>query len=269
MRKLLVFLVVFTILTSLTACSGGKNDDDKDDASAQTSTTVKSGDETTAATGGTTAAGTTAAWPAEFKAWGVPTISTAKVVTATNTSASGGLLVTGVNVIVNLKEVTKTDFESYREELLAQGYIMSANSLPEVMEAFEKPVTGGTIKITLSYSADSTTIVANNSAVAAAKDATDGGVTQWPASAKAIPEFTKGTYVETVSMGGEMYAITFSGITEDDLNWYRNTLKSAGFISQENEDTEGYAKMTANASYSVGFVKTGNKLQIYVAIGTF
>jgi hypothetical protein len=146
---------------------------------------------------------------------------------------------------------------------------VSANSLPEVMEVFEKTITGGTIKITLSYTADTTTIIVTNSAAAAAKDTTDGGKTQWPAAVKEVPEFTKGTYIETIAMGGNMYTITFSGITDADLDWYRNTLKSAGFVSQENQDTEGYAKMTGNASYSVGFAKTGNKLQIIVAFGTY
>jgi len=268
MKKFLALFMAIILSITLAACSG-----ERDISGEGTNSTTALPENTSAANSdaakGTTAAGTAVEWPEEFIAWNVPTIKTARVVSSNNTSMSGGVLVTGVNVIVNLKDVTKTDFESYREELIAQGYAANEDSLPEVMEVFEKPVTGGIIKITLSYTADSTTIIANNSAAAAAKDTTDGGKTQWPASAKAIPEFTKGTYVETVSMGGGMYAITFSGITDADLDWYRNTLKSAGFVSQENDDTEGYAKITANASYSVGFVKTGTKVQIIVASGTF
>lgn len=268
MKKRLVFLAVFAMITSLAACSGGK-DNPGDDKSAQTSTTFVSVNETAADTGSTTAAGTAVSWPEEFKAWDVPIIKTAKVVSSTNTSMSGGVLVTGVNVVVNLKDVTKADFESYRAELTSKGFAASTNSLPDVMEVFEKPVAGGTIKITLSYTADSTTIVANNSAAAAAKDTTDGGKTQWPAAVKGIPEFTKGTYVETIDMGGNMYTITFSGITDADVDWYRNKLTSNGFVSQENEDTEGYGKMTGNTAYSVGFEKVGDKLQIIVAFGTY
>lgn len=268
MKKFMALFMAILLTASLTACSGEKDNTGNDKNSTATQAEKTTAD-SNSATGGTTAAGASVQWPEEFKAWDVPTINTARVVSSTNTSMSGGVLVTGVNVIVNLKDVTKADFESYRAELISKGYIASKDSLPEVMEVFEKQVTGGIIKITLSYTAEGTTIVANNSAAAAAKDTTDGGKTQWPASAKAIPEFTKGTYVETVSMGGEMYAITFSGITDADLDWYRDTLKNAGFISQENEDTEGYAKMTGNASYSVGFIKTGNKVQIIVASGTF
>lgn len=120
----------------------------------------------------------------------------------------------------------------------------------------------------------------NNTATQAEKTTADsnsatGGTTaagtsvQWPAAVKEVPEFTKGTYIETIPMGGNMYTISFSGVTDADLDWYRGKLASSGFISQENEDTEGYAKMTGNATYSVGFTKTGSKLQIIVAFGTY
>jgi len=262
MKKILAFLMASVLMASLVACGS-----DKDSPADKNSSTSALAEDTTAA-GGTTAAVTGVEWPEEFDKWGVPIIKSAKVALADNTSMSGGMLVKGVTATVNLKEVTKTDFESYRQELIAKGYVLSEDSMPEVMEVLEKPVTGGTIKVTLSYTADSTTIVVSNSAAAAEKDTTDGGKTQWPDAIKEIPEFTKGTYVETIPMGGNMYTITFSGVTDADVDWYRGQLTSSGFVSQENEDTEGYAKLVGNAAYSVGFVKTGSKLQIIVAFGT-
>jgi len=268
MKKFIVLIIAVLLTATFAACSAGKDstDDSKTGTTIQADNTTISGNN---AAGGTTAAGTVAQWPVEFEKWDVPIIKAAKVTLANNTSMSGGMLVTGVTATVNLKEVTKTDFESYKEDLTAKGFAASDASLPEVMEVFEKPVTGGTIKITLSYTADSTTIVVSNSAAAAAKDTTDGGKTQWPDAVKEIPEFTKGTYIETIPMGGNMYTISFSGVTDADLDWYRGKLASSGFISQENEDTEGYAKMTSTATYSVGFTKAGSKLQIIVAFGTY
>ena len=268
MKKFTALFMAILLIATLAACSGGKEstDDDKNSTSTQADTT--NADDNTA-DGGTTVAGTSISWPEEFKAWDVPTIKTARVISSTNTSMSGGVLVTGVNVIVNLRDVTKADFESYRAELTSKGYIFNEDSLPEIMEVFEKQVTNGVIKITLSYTAEGTTIVANNSAAAAAKDTTDGGKVQWPDAVKEVPAFTKGTYVETIPMGGNMYTISFSAVTDTDLDWYRGKLADSGFVSQENEDTEGYSKMTGNAAYSVGLVKTGNKLQIIVTYGTF
>jgi hypothetical protein len=268
MKKFMALFMAILLTASLAACSADKDsaDDDKNTTAAQAGNTTAAGNNTA---GGTTAAGTSVQWPEEFDKWDVPIIKSAKVTLANNTSMSGGILVTGINVVVNLDNVTKADFESYKETLTVNGFTASDGSLPEVLEVFEKPVTGGTIKITLSYTQDSTTIVVNNSAAAAAKDTTDGGKTQWPAAVKEVPEFTKGTYIETIPMGGNMYTVSFSGVTDADLDWYRGKLASSGFISQENEDTEGYAKITANATYSVGFTKTGNKLQIIVAFGTY
>lgn len=70
-------------------------------------------------------------------------------------------------------------------------------------------------------------------------------------------------------MGGGMYTITFKGVTEDDLNWYRNTLKAVGFEKQESQDTEGYAKFDTDKAYSVGFVMERGNLQIIVLSGSY
>ena len=137
------------------------------------------------------------------------------------------------------------------------------------MLVYDKSVTGGIIKMTIMYAEDTTTITVNNSAAAAEKDAAAGGSSDWPESVKGIPEFTKGSYIETVEMGGGMYAINFKDVTEEDLDWYRSTLKSAGFEKQDSEDTEGYAKFDAEKAYSVGFVLEGGKLQIIVLSSSY
>ena len=132
------------------------------------------------------------------------------------------------------------------------------------MLIYDKSVTGGIIKMTIMFTEELTTITVNNSAAAAEKEAAAGGTADWPESVKGIPEFTKGRYVETVEMGGGMFAINFNDVSEDDLNWYRDTLKAAGFEKQEGQDTEGYAKFDTDRAYSVGFFLEGGDLQIIV-----
>ncbi len=208
--------------------------------------------------------GNSTTWPAEFSAWDVPILSQGTITSASNKSVSGDVMTQGVNVVVALKNVSKANFDAYCGKLENKGFVKSSDSLADIMLYYEKSVAGGLIKITLSYSADGTTIVVNNSAAAAAKETASAGKTQWPDSAKSIPEFTKGKYKETVEMGGGMYAITFTAVTEADLEQYRNTLKKAGFERQDQEDTEGYGKISKNTAFSVGFIISGDTLQIIV-----
>jgi len=182
---------------------------------------------------------------------------------------AGGVMTQGINIVVNLSKLPKADFDAYCAQLEKSGFVKNPDSLADIMLYYDKSIDGGAIELILSYSEDTTTIVANNSAVAAQNAEGAGGKADWPESAKAIPVFTKGTFKETVEMGGGMYAITFTGVTDADLDWYRGELDKAGFVSQENEDTEGYAKWDKNMAYSVGFVYENGTLQLIVMSGSY
>lgn len=219
-------------------------------------------------TDGASASAQSKAWPEEFAKWGVPVIQSATVSLADNKSATAEGITQGVNAIVNLQQLSKSDFEAYTQALETAGFEKNTEeSVEGFMLSYEKNVTGGVIVITLFYAEDITTISVNNSAAAAEKDAAAGGSVNWPEPIKTIPEFTKGSFKETVEMGGGMYALTFLNVTEADLVWYRGVLENAGFISQDSEDTEGYVKMGKATAYSVGFGLEGDTLQI-VAMST-
>lgn len=209
-------------------------------------------------------------WPEEFASWNVPIIEGATLKTATNVSATSAGLTQGSNVVVTLDKISRSSFDAYIKSLEESGFVKNNDeSLGDIMLIYDKSVDGGDIKMTMFYSEDVTTITAYNSAVAAAKESQAGGSVVWPESVKAIPSFTKGKYKETVGMGGGMYAITYLSVTAADLDWYRNTLKQAGFEKQEGEDTEGYFKIEQDATYSVGFSLEGDNLQIVVLSGTY
>lgn len=197
-------------------------------------------------------------WPGEFQAWGVPTSSRGTVTVADNRSSSGDMITQGTVAVVNIKDFSKVDFDAYCTDLVRAGFVLSQNSLQDVMMVYNN---GGGIKVTLSFSQNLTTVIANNSA--AAKNAPAGNNNLvWPPNAGLIPVFSGGTYKETVHMGDDMYAITFAGVSEAALNDYRSTLRSAGFAKQDDSDTEGYMKVTGGTGYSVGLVRSGSSLQI-------
>lgn len=208
-------------------------------------------------------------WPEEFEKWGIPIISTATVTLADNRSSSGNMLTQGVNAIVNLSNVSKTDFSNYCTELETAGFTKNPDSYQDTIIIYNKSIDEGEIELTLSFTEDTTTIIANNSAAASQKDAAAGGSVEWPEAVNSVPVFTKGKYKETIDMGGNMYTITFNEVSEEDLDWYRNELINNGFKLQTSEDTEGYMKTDANAAYSVGFVLDGNSLQIIIYFGTY
>lgn len=260
MKKAALLLAGLLLIASLTAC-GGKNDNKVDEQLSQA--------EEQANTNSIESNSGEATWPKEFEAWGVPTIDGANITLTDNRSIENGMLTQGVNIIVNLSELSKEDFNTYCHELEKTGFVKNENSMDEIMIVYNKTVDGGEIEITISYSEDTTTIVVNNSAVASQQVANVGASAEWPDCAKGIPEFTKGTYKETVSMGGTMYAITFTEVDDADLNWYRGELKKAGFEKQDSEDTEGYAKLDTDAAYSVGFVYENGTLQIIVMTETY
>ena len=263
MKKLSIFLIIGALLIALAGCEKNNKADNTNPNGNQPSV-EGSQQENEAASGEKT-------WPEEFSKWDVPTIENATITFADNKSATSTGFTQGINAVVNLKQLSKSDFDKYLEALVKKGFEKNSDeSLADVMLIYEKSVSGGVIKITLVYDEDTTTISVNNSAAAAEKEAAAGGGTaDWPESVKGIPEFTKGSFIETVEMGGGMYAINFKDVTEDDLNWYRSTLKSAGFEKQDSDDTEGYAKFNTDKAYSVGFFLEDGKLQIIVMSSSY
>ncbi len=202
-------------------------------------------------------------WPEEFDKWDVPIIKNAEISFADNRSATQEGMTQGVVATVNLKSLSRDDFDSYLKKLEKSGFTKnSESSFGDIMIVYEKSIDGGELTATLSYTDDTTTIIVKNSAAEGEKNDAAGGKVEWPDSLKDIPEFKKGKFKETVEMGGGMYSITFLDVTEDDLDWYRDEIKDAGFVSQESEDTEGYSKLGSGMAYSVGFTLTGSTLQI-------
>ncbi|NCB74970.1 MAG: hypothetical protein EOM51_09560 [Clostridia bacterium] len=260
MKKALLPLAVFILIVSFAACGDNQKDSTGNEQTTQTSEQVDTETSNTEQD---------LAWPQEFDDWGIPTIDSANVVLVEDKSVSGDMITQGVNIIVNLADLSMKDFDAYCGELEKNEFVKSEDSMEGVMLFYNKTVEGGVIEITLTYSEDTTTIVANNSAAAAQSPEGAGGSPEWPDSAKGIPVFAKGSFKETIEMGGGMYGITYTGVDESDLDWYRNELKKAGFESQENEDTEGYAKMDKNMAYSVGFIYDSGMLQIIVMSSSY
>jgi hypothetical protein len=273
MKKSLIIGTALALILVLSACGKetGKNDavDEGGSATLAASTAPKETQAPSAeAEASEPSKEATVEWPAALEAWGVPKPATATISAVEDKSMADGVLTQGGNFIVNLSGVTKQSFDDYCAVLEKQGFEKNPDSLADIMLVYNKAVSGGELKLTLSYSDSSLTLVANNSAAAAQKEEQAGGSANWPESVKSIPEFTKGTYKETVEMGGGMYAITYTNVTADDVDWYRSTLLKAGFISQE-EDTEGYSKLDTNMAYSVGFILTDTSLQLIVVSGSY
>jgi hypothetical protein len=282
-KNLYLGMIVILILFSMVACgqnpSTSTSTDDVTDMTVTETNNDQSSEESSLDTANVTetsddeigdqSTSESLSWPVEFEQWGVPIISTAKVTIADNRSSNGNTLTQGVNAIVNLENVTEDDFDNYCVALEEVGFVKSPDSLEKIIVLYSKSIDGGELLMTLSFDESVTTVIVNNSTAASQKEANAGGSTQWPDDAIDIPEFTKGSFLETVEMGGNMYAITFNDVTEVDLNWYRDELLSNGFEKQESEDTEGYMKMTTDTAYSVGFVLDGSTLQIIIAVGFY
>jgi len=252
MKKIGVVLFVILSLIVLAACgqTGGEK-------------TVVQGQEAPEKNTGADAEPGKNTWPSEFSKWGVPIIGNAVVVHSGDVSSSGDVMTQGVNATVTLKAVSKADVDGYYRDLESKGFAKNSDSAGDILVVYEKNMDGGVIKVTVTYSVDVTTIVANNSA-ASGKNETRAGAAQWPSAVKEIPVFDKGVYKETVDMGGGMYGITFTGVSETDLNHYRNVLLQSGFTKQEAEDTEGYGKINGSTALSVGLIISGDTLQIVV-----
>lgn len=278
MKRIVLAVMAVILVLNLAACGRNRNGEmgvqtgtEKTVEQVAGSETEQTTDTDPDPTGGQEDQSASNVWPTEFSDWDIPVLSKGTVAFSENKSISGGVITQGINVVVNLKNVSKENFVEYCSELEKTGFVKSTDSLADAILYYEKSIDGGNIKLTLSYADNGATIIANNSAAAensttSAMDTKNG---DWPESLKGIPEFTKGNYKETLEMGGNMYAITYTGITEYELEWYRNTLKKAGFESQQIEDSEGYMKMDKDTAFSVGFNLSGDTLQIVAAIGTY
>lgn len=271
MRKIMIFILVGLMAVNLTACGGTKEDVKKEseretqnEIQDETKNEINKEDETDSEDQ------KKLDWPKEFGEWGIPIIKEAVVSISENRSMSGEIMVQGVTASVNLKELSKDTFNAYGEELESKGFVKNLDSLEDVMEVYEKNVDGGVVKVTISFSEDITTIIANNSAAdVEEQEASTVGKSDWPVSEKDIPEFTKGNFKETIEMGEGMYTVTYTGVTTADLDWYRNILKDDGFNLIEDSEEESYGKMTGSTSYAVGFIISGDTVQFVVMNSTY
>ena len=250
--KKAITIVTILLALGLAGCGTSKvQADQTQDPSASASTTQPEEN---------AAAGAKLEWPEEFKQWNIPVIDDATIETADNRSANSEGFTQGVNVIVGLDHLSKSDLEAYLAKLTESGFTQnSAESLQDVIYVYNKGITAGAIDITIVYSEDTTTITAHNSAVEAEKNASAGGSVDWPQTLQAIPQFNKGSYKETIEMGGGMYAISYADVTAADLDDYRKALEAAGF---HQEETDGYLKLGGGTAFSVGFTLVGDALQI-------
>lgn len=275
MKKTLLMMIVLALALVFSAC--GKNTDsdrpvaETENITAAAEASVSPEPSDTASPIGTPASSLDSgvSWPATLEDWGVPMFENATITNVEDISVDGAVVTQGVNFIVNLSGVTKQDFDDYCAAVEKQGFEKSPDSLADIMLVYSKAVSGGELKLTLSYDDSSVTLIANNSAAAAQKADQPVGSARWPESFSGIPEFTKGTYKETVEMGGGMYAITYTGVSEADVEWYRETLLNAGFVRQEQEDTEGYAKLDTDKAYSIGFIIIEDTLQLIAVSGSY
>ena len=250
--KKAISIITILLALSLVGCGTPKEQADQtQDPSASASTTQT---EDNAATGAELE------WPDEFEQWNIPVIDDVTIEAAENRSASNEGFTQGVNVVVSLKKLSKSDLEAYLTKLTESGFTENnAESLQDVIYVYNKNITAGAIDMTIVYSEDTTTITAHNSAAEAEKNASAGGDVNWPQTLQAIPQFNKGRYKETVEMGGGMYTISYVDVKTADLDDYRNALEAAGF---QQEEQDGYLKLDGKIAYSVGFTLVGDALQI-------
>jgi len=268
MKKILILLLC-TLLILMTACAPKPDVQTTESDPAVTEATEAV--EQPAATENTAASntGTGVQWPVEFKAWGIPQLDSGTLTVADNKSVANGVMTQGLVATVNVIEVTPEAFENYAKALVDAGFTKSPDSLGEALSFYEAKTDTGLMKITLSYSDSTVTIIASNEGASANKSSSPASAANWPEAIKGVPAFTEGSYIETVDLGGNMFTINYKDVTESHIEAYRKTLLGAGFAKQEGQDTEGYFKMDTHASYSVGFYLEGEIFQMIIAVGTF
>ncbi len=266
MKKFAIFLLILLCVTNLFGCGAKQvNEEQEQPTVAVTEADVPENVETSTAE---VSNESELAWPEEYSKWGVPQLEVGTVIFSDNRSGAGQTMTKGILATVNIGGITSEDFADYDKALATAGFIKSTDSLGEALSFYEKTVDGGLIKITTSFSDNTATIVAENTAAAAEKPTSDGKTSVWPKTIKEIPAFTDGDYLETIELGGNMFAMTFLNVTDKALDAYRKTLLDAGFEKQDGDD-EGYAKLGESAAYSIGLILDGTTLQIIAAYGTY
>lgn len=269
MKKIFI-LVLCTLLVLLTACSS-KTDTQTAQPNSPSASEATEAVELASVTEASVAStnDTKLQWPLEFEKWGIPQLESGTLTVADNKSVVDGVMTTGLVAIVNVSDVSPEAFKGYSDALVSSGLVLSPDSLGEALSFYEGKTDTGILKVTVSYSSGTVSIIADNPGAADTKTASPASAANWPEAAKDIPAFTAGSYIETIDMGGNMYTLTYKDVPASALDAYKETLLAAGFMDQGNADTDGYARMDAHASYSVGFYMSGEALQIIIAIGTY
>lgn len=215
------------------------------------------------------------AWPAEFKEWGIPTIKDAHLTFADNKSAAGNTLTSGVTASVVLDKLTRKQFDQYTEALLAAGFAKAEGSIDVLLQAHEKTVPEGVIRLMLTHEADQTSIIATHSGAAAMKDAealANAGkgpdTKDWPDALKAVPLFPAGAFKEMLAMGENFYTLSWLDVTQADWDAYTKTLVKEGFEEKDLGDTIGYIKMDGKNVLNVSGMLSDGTLQLVVVSGT-
>lgn len=269
--KKVIILLLCTLLVLLTACAPKTDSPSAQSEAASTPDAAEVAEQavTTEAPVAASTKDTALQWPVEFEKWGIPQLESGTLTVADNKSVVDGVMTTGLVAVVNISEVTPEDFKLYSEALVNSGFVLSPDSLGEALSFYEGKTATGVMKVTVSYSSGLVTVIADNPGAAADKTASPASAKDWPEAAKDVPAFTEGSFIETIDMGGNMYTLTYKDVPASALDAYRETLLAAGFMSQGDKETDGYARMDAHASYSVGFYMAGEILQIIIAVGTY
>ncbi len=215
------------------------------------------------------------AWPVEFKAWGIPTISGATLSFADNKSSTGDAMTSGVTATVIIDGLTRKQFDRYTEDLLSAGFDKAKDSIDVLLQVHEKTVPEGVIRLMLSHDEATTSIIASHSGAAAMKDAealANAGkgpdTKDWPEVLKQLPPFPAGAYKEMLAMGDNFFTLTWLDVTKADWEAYTKTLEREGYEKTDLGDTTGYIKMDGKEVINVSGVLSGSTLQLIVATGT-
>ena len=215
------------------------------------------------------------AWPKEFKAWGIPTIKDAKLSFADNKSAAGNTLTAGVTASVIIDKLTRRQFDQYTEALLDAGFTKAEGSIDVLLQAHEKTVPEGVIRLMLTHDEETTSIIATHSGAAAIKDAealANAGkgpdTKDWPDVLKAVPLFPAGAFKEMMAMGENFFTLSWLDVTQADWDAYTKTLVREGFVETDLGDTIGYIKMDGKNVTNVSGMLTDGTLQLVVVTGT-
>jgi len=215
------------------------------------------------------------AWPKEFKAWGIPTIKDAKLSFADNKSAAGNTMTAGVTASVVIDKLTRKQFDQYTEALLDAGFAKAEGSIDVLLQAHEKTVPEGVIRLMLTHDEETTSIIATHSGAAAIKDAealANAGkgpdTKDWPDALKAVPLFPAGAFKEMLAMGENFFTLSWLDVTQADWDAYTKTLVREGFVETDLGDTIGYIKMDGKNVTNVSGMLTDGTLQLVVVTGT-